>query len=98
MSIVGLADEKLGTRDVVRPNRTSLGHAVAEYADARNGNGLSGDVFARRNEHFRGPRDHATVRDFRRAFYRRGETLSRAEQSETAGRFLSRKLFSADVQ
>src|SRR5437588_8415767 len=98
MSIVDPADEKLGARDVVRPNWTSLGHAFAEHADARHGNGLSGNVFTRGDEHFRRPGYNKAVRNFRRTLHRRRNDLSRAERSETPQRVLSRKLFSADVQ
>src|SRR5437660_7248933 len=98
MSIVDLADEKLGTRDVVRSSRTAMGDPITEHADARHRDGVPRNVFARRNEHFRGSRDHATVRNFRCTVYRRGITLPRAQQLETAGRFLSGKLFSTDVQ
>src|SRR5437763_14313500 len=97
MSIVDLTDEKLGTRDVVRSNRTALGNAITKHADARHRDGLPGNVFARRNEYFRRPRHDKAVRNFRRALHRRRETLSRTKRSETAGRFLSGKLFSADV-
>src|ERR1700736_5314953 len=98
MSIVDLADEKLGTSDVVRPNRTSVGHAFAEHAKARDGDSLSRNVFTRRNEHFRRPRHDKAVRNFRSALHRRRKDLSQAERSETPRRVLSRKLFSADVQ
>src|SRR5438132_12304854 len=97
MSIVDLADEKLGARDVVRPNRIAVGDAVAEHADARHGDRLSGNVFDGRDKHFRGPRHHAAVRSFRRAVYRPGKTLPGAERFETARGVLSRELFSADV-
>src|SRR5882724_10097205 len=98
MSIVDLADEKLGTPDVVRSNRTSLGNAVAKHPHARNSDGLSGNVFGRRNEHFGRPWHDATLRNFRSAVYRRGKTVSRTQSFETAGCILSRKLFSTDVQ
>src|SRR5262249_61234484 len=91
-------DEKLETCDVVRSNRTALGDAVAEHADARYGDGLSGNVSARRNKYFRRARHHATVRNFRRAVRRRRSSLPGAEQLKTPGRVLSRKLFSANVQ
>src|SRR5439155_953609 len=47
MSIVDLADEKLGARDVVRSNRTALGDALTEHADTRHRDGLPWNVFAR---------------------------------------------------
>src|SRR6266446_5686688 len=98
MSIVDLTDEKLGAPDVVRSNRTSMGNAVAKHADPRDGDGLSRNVFARRNEHFGRPWHDATLRNFRSAVYRRGKTVSRTQSFETAGCILSRKLFSTDVQ
>src|SRR5438105_649604 len=97
MSIVDLADEKLGARDVVRPNRIALGDAVAEHADARHGDRLSGNVFDGRDKYLRRPRHDATIRSFRRAIYRRGKALPGAERLETTRSVLSRELFSAGV-
>src|SRR5260370_25599098 len=97
MRVVELAEEKLGARDVSRSNRTAMGDDVTEHADTRHRDGLPWNVFARRDEYFRGSRDDAAVRNFRRPVHRRRIVLSRAEQFETASRVFSGKLFSADI-
>ena len=97
MSIVDPADEKLGAPDVVRSNRSAMGNAVAQHADARYRDGLSRHVSSRRNEYFRRPRHNASIRNFRRTVYRSRDTLPRAQRIKIARRFLSRKLFSADL-
>ena len=56
-----LSSEKLGSRNVVRPNRPAMGDALTEYADPRHRHGLPRDVSARRHQHFRRTRHDATV-------------------------------------
>ena len=74
-----------------------LGDALAQHADARYRDGLSGNVSARGDKYFRGPRNDATIRDFRRAVHRCGSVLSRDERRETSGRAFSRNVFPTDV-
>ena len=83
--------------DVVRRNWSAMGDAITQYADARHCHGLPRHVSARRHEYFRRARHHATIRNFWRAVYRCGNTLRRAQRLKVAGRFLSRKLFPADL-
>src|SRR6266498_5318943 len=93
---VNLTNEKLAAPDVVRSNWTSMVNAVAKYANARYGNRLSWNVLAGRHKYLRRPRHDAAIRNLWRAIHRNGSALSRAQQSETAGRFLPRELFPAN--
>src|SRR6266487_2718769 len=96
MPVVNLTNEKLAAHDVVRSNRTSMANAVAKYADARYGNRVSWNVLARRHKHLRRSRHDTAIRNLWRAIHRNGIVLSRAQPSETAGRFLPRELFPAN--
>ena len=65
--------------------------------DARDRHSLPRHVSVRRHEYFRGTRHDATIRNFWCAIYRCGETLHRAKRLKVARRFLSRKLFPANL-
>src|SRR5580704_7531134 len=97
MWIVDLANEKLGAPDVVRSNRSAMGNAVAQYADARYRDRLSRHVSSRRNKYFGRPRHNASIRNLRRTVCERRSALPRTQRIKIARRFLPRELFSADV-
>ncbi len=64
-------DGGMAARDVSRRCRGAVGDAVAEHADARHRDRLSGNRAVRGNERVGGPRDDAAVRTSRRAVGRR---------------------------
>src|SRR6266571_8728081 len=97
MSIVDLADEELETPDVVRPNRSAVGHAITQHADAGLLDGVSRNVSVRGHKYFRRSRHNAAIRNFRRAIHRCGKALQRTGRVKPAWRFLSRKLFPTDL-
>ena len=74
-----------------------MGDAITQHADARHRHGLPRHVSVRRHEYFRGTRHDTTIRNFWCAIYRCGETLRRAKRLKAARRFLSRKLFPANL-
>jgi len=97
MWIVDPANEELGAPDVVGPNRAAMGNALAQHADARYRDCLSRHVSSRRNKYFGRPRHNASLRNLRRTVYSSRGTLRRTQCIRIARRFLSRKLFSADL-
>src|SRR6266487_4317657 len=93
MSTVDPANEKLGAPDVVRSNRSAMGNAIAQHADARYCDRLSRHVSPGRNKYFGRPRHNAPVRDFRRTIYSRRSILPRTQRIKITGLFLRQKLF-----
>src|SRR5881398_158770 len=90
-------NEKLGARNVVRSNWPPLGDAVAEHADTRYRDGLSGDVFARGDKHLRRSRHHPAIRNFRLALDRSRKILSLIKRVETSGDIFPRDVLPTDV-